>query len=62
MEEENDYVEYVPVAKRRAIEVQKILWLKWKSSALEEELEKSTQAEAKPSLLVYFFPAQTGST
>lgn len=50
--EEDDYVEYVPVAKRRAMEAQKILQRKGKSSALEEELEKSKQAEAKPSLLI----------
>lgn len=52
MEEEDDYVEYVPVAKRRAMEAQKILQRKGKTSAIEEELEKSKQAEAKPSLLV----------
>lgn len=52
MEEDDDYVEYVPVAKRRAIEAQKILQRKGKLSALEDELEKSKLAEAKPSLLV----------
>lgn len=52
LEEEDDYVEYVPVAKRRAMEAQKILMRKGKASALEEELEKSRLAEAKPSLLV----------
>ncbi|KAB2611482.1 DEAD-box ATP-dependent RNA helicase 35-like [Pyrus ussuriensis x Pyrus communis] len=52
MEEEDDYSEYVPVAKRRAMEAQKILQRKGKSSGLEEELEKSKLAEAKPSLLV----------
>ncbi|XP_059457756.1 DEAD-box ATP-dependent RNA helicase 35 [Corylus avellana] len=52
MEGEDDFVEYVPVAKRRAMEAQKILQRKGKSSALEEELEKSNLAEAKPSLLV----------
>ncbi|KAH7527874.1 hypothetical protein FEM48_Zijuj05G0012800 [Ziziphus jujuba var. spinosa] len=52
MEEDDDYVEYVPVAKRRAMEAQKILQRKGKSSALEDELEKSKLAESKPSLLV----------
>ncbi|KAF2301428.1 hypothetical protein GH714_024014 [Hevea brasiliensis] len=52
MEEDDDYEEYVPVAKRRAIEAQKILQRKGKLSALEDELEKSKLAEAKPSLLV----------
>ena len=52
MEEDNDYVEYIPVAKRRAIEAQKILQRKGKSSALEDETEKSNLAEVKPSLLV----------
>ncbi|GMN49965.1 hypothetical protein TIFTF001_019121 [Ficus carica] len=52
MEEEDDYVDYVPVAKRRAMEAQKILQRKGKTSAIEEEFEKSKQAEAKPSLLV----------
>ncbi|CAN6573139.1 unnamed protein product [Malus baccata var. baccata] len=52
MEEEDDYSEYVPVVKRRAMEAQKILQRKGKSSGLDEELEKSKLAEAKPSLLV----------
>ncbi|KAF4370450.1 hypothetical protein CsatB_013833 [Cannabis sativa] len=52
MEEEDDYVEYVPVAKRRAMEAQKILQRKGASSTVEDELEKSKEAEAKPSLLV----------
>lgn len=52
MEEDDDYVEYVPVAKRRAMEAQKILQRKGKTSALEDELEKSKLAEVKPSLLV----------
>ncbi|KAM6579808.1 hypothetical protein CsatA_003582 [Cannabis sativa] len=52
MEEEDDYVEYVPVAKRRAMEAQKILQRKGASSTIEDELEKSKEAEAKPSLLV----------
>ncbi|CAH8356242.1 unnamed protein product [Eruca vesicaria subsp. sativa] len=45
MELDDDYVEYVPVAKRRAIEKQKILQRKGKVS---QEAEK----ESKPSLLV----------
>lgn len=52
MEGDDDFDEYVPVAKRRAMEAQKILQRKGQSSALEEELEKSKLAEAKPSLLV----------
>ncbi|KAF8103057.1 hypothetical protein N665_0188s0018 [Sinapis alba] len=54
MEEDDDYVEYVPVAKRRAIEEQKILQRKGKVSALEEEEEtkKEKLAESKTSLLV----------
>ncbi|CAL5421902.1 unnamed protein product [Camellia sinensis] len=52
MEEEGDYEEYVPVAKCRAMEAQKILQRKGKSLAFEDETEKSKLAEAKPSLLV----------
>ncbi|KAK3013195.1 hypothetical protein RJ639_010383 [Escallonia herrerae] len=52
MEEDDDYVEYVPVAKRRALEAQKILQHKGKSLAIEDERELSKLAEAKPSLLV----------
>uniref|UniRef100_A0A6N2K5N3 Uncharacterized protein n=1 Tax=Salix viminalis TaxID=40686 RepID=A0A6N2K5N3_SALVM len=52
MEEEDNYVEYVPVAKRRALTAQMILQRRGNSSALEDELEKSKLAEAKPSLLV----------
>lgn len=52
MEEDDDYVEYIPVKKRRAMEAQRILQRKGKSSALEDEAEKSKLAEAKPSLLV----------
>ncbi|KAK1563221.1 hypothetical protein Q3G72_024258 [Acer saccharum] len=52
MAEDDNYVEYVPVAKRRAMEAQKILQRKGKSSVLEDELENSKLAEAKPSLLV----------
>ncbi|KFK42468.1 hypothetical protein AALP_AA2G261000 [Arabis alpina] len=53
MEEDDDYVEYVPVAKRRAMEAQKILQRKGKATeSLEEEATKENLAEAKPSLLV----------
>ncbi|XP_004496330.1 DEAD-box ATP-dependent RNA helicase 35 [Cicer arietinum] len=53
MEEEDDYVEYVPVAKRRAIEAQKILQRKGKASAVtDDESEKLPVVETKPSLLV----------
>ncbi|KAL3834282.1 hypothetical protein ACJIZ3_009018 [Penstemon smallii] len=52
MEEDDDYVEYVPVAKRRALEAQKILRRRGQSSALDEEIEKQKLVEAKPSLLV----------
>ncbi|CAH9076282.1 unnamed protein product [Cuscuta epithymum] len=52
IEDDDDYVEYVPVAKRRALEAQKILQRKGKSAPLEEETEKTKQVEAKPSLLV----------
>lgn len=52
MEEDDDYVEYIPVAKRRAMEAQKILQRKGKASALEDETEKANVAEAKPSLLI----------
>ena len=53
MEEDDDYVEYVPVAKRRAMEAQKILQRKGKAStATDADLEKLRVAETKPSLLV----------
>ncbi|CAH8355920.1 unnamed protein product [Eruca vesicaria subsp. sativa] len=53
MEEDDDYVEYVPVAKRRAMEEQKILQRKGNVLELEEEeAEKEKLAESKPSLLV----------
>ncbi|CAH9080312.1 unnamed protein product [Cuscuta europaea] len=53
-EGDDDYDEYVPVAKRRALEAQKILQWKGKSapSEKEAEAEKTKQFEAKPSLLV----------
>lgn len=52
MEEEDNYAEYVPVAKRRALTAQMILQRRGNITALEDELEKSKLAEAKPSLLV----------
>nr|BAE71218.1 putative DEAD-box protein abstrakt [Trifolium pratense] len=53
MEEEDDYEEYVPVAKRRAMEAQKILQRKGKASAaIDDESEKLKVVETKPSLLV----------
>ncbi|KAF8393127.1 hypothetical protein HHK36_021368 [Tetracentron sinense] len=53
MEEDDDgYVEYIPVKKRRAMEAQKILQRKGKLTALEDDPERSNLAEAKPSLLV----------
>lgn len=51
-EEDDDYVEYIPIKKRRAMETQKILQRKGKSSELEDDPERSKLAEAKPSLLV----------
>lgn len=51
--EEDDYEEYVPVAKRRAMEAQKILQRKGKASAtIDDETEKLRVVETKPSLLV----------
>ncbi|CAM8877383.1 unnamed protein product [Rhodiola kirilowii] len=50
--DDDNYVEYIPVAKRRAMEAQKILQRKGKVSVLEDESEKQAPAEAKPSLLV----------
>ncbi|CAH8330204.1 unnamed protein product [Eruca vesicaria subsp. sativa] len=53
MEIDDDYVEYIPVAKRRAMEEQKILQRKGKVAELEEDAaEKEKLAESKPSLLV----------
>ncbi|BFG20728.1 hypothetical protein CerSpe_070020 [Prunus speciosa] len=53
MEKQDDYVEYVPVAKRRAMEAHKILQRKIKSSGLEEKSDKLKLAvQANPSLLV----------
>ncbi|KAL4559899.1 hypothetical protein LXL04_032045 [Taraxacum kok-saghyz] len=52
MENEDDYEEYIPIAKRRAMEAQKILQRKGQASTLEDETEKSKQVETKPSLLV----------
>ncbi|KAM7256283.1 hypothetical protein ACFE04_012024 [Oxalis oulophora] len=58
MEETDDYVEYIPVAKRRAMEAQKLLQRKGGKSTPtaatlnDDESEQSNLAEAKPSLLV----------
>ncbi|PWA78145.1 hypothetical protein CTI12_AA218220 [Artemisia annua] len=52
MENDDDYEEYIPVAKRRAIEAQKILQRKGQASAIEDETEKVKEVEMKPSLLV----------
>jgi ATP-dependent RNA helicase DDX41 len=53
MEEDDDYEEYVPVAKRRAMEAQKILQRKGKASAaIDDDSEKLRVVESKPSLLV----------
>jgi len=54
MEEEDDYEEYIPVAKRRAMEAQKILQRKGKATAAieEDDSEKLKVFETKPSLLV----------
>ncbi|KAK4260397.1 hypothetical protein QN277_003515 [Acacia crassicarpa] len=53
MEVDDDYVEYVPVAKRRAMEAQKALERRGKaSSTVDGDSEKSRVAEVKPSLLV----------
>ncbi|KAK2353300.1 DEAD-box ATP-dependent RNA helicase [Trifolium repens] len=53
MEEDDDYEEYVPVAKRRAMEAQKILQRKGKASAaIDDDSEKLRVVETKPSLLV----------
>lgn len=52
--EEDDYEEYIPVAKRRAMEAQKILQRKGKATAAieEDDSEKLKVVETKPSLLV----------
>ncbi|XP_077219316.1 DEAD-box ATP-dependent RNA helicase 35 [Tasmannia lanceolata] len=58
IEEENEenYIEYIPVKKRRAMEAQKILQRKGKSSSTllstDEDPELSKLSESKPSLLV----------
>ncbi|KAE9593686.1 hypothetical protein Lal_00036538 [Lupinus albus] len=52
MEEDDDYEEYVPVAKRRAMEAQKILQRKGKATAVTDaDLEKQQVVETKPTLL-----------
>ncbi|RID54734.1 hypothetical protein BRARA_G02035 [Brassica rapa] len=55
MELDDDYVEYVPVAKRRAMEAQKILQRKGKVEEEEEaekEKKKVAESSSKPSLLL----------
>ncbi|KAL8103576.1 DEAD-box ATP-dependent RNA helicase 35 isoform X2 [Apium graveolens] len=49
---DDDYVEYVPVKKRRELEAQKILQRKGNATAPESEAEPAKVVEAKPSLLV----------
>ncbi|XP_071733443.1 DEAD-box ATP-dependent RNA helicase 35 [Rutidosis leptorrhynchoides] len=51
-ESDDDYEEYIPVAKRRAMEAQKILQRKGQATTFEDETEKTKQVEMKPSLLV----------
>ncbi|XP_074269688.1 DEAD-box ATP-dependent RNA helicase 35-like [Silene latifolia] len=55
IDEDDDYVEYVPVHKRREMEAQKILQRKGGALGMnldEIEAEKAKELEAKPSLLV----------
>nr|XP_043636448.1 DEAD-box ATP-dependent RNA helicase 35 [Erigeron canadensis] len=52
MENDDDYEEYIPVAKRRAMAAQKIFQRQGQPSILEDETEKAKQVELKPSLLV----------
>lgn len=52
IEDDDDYVEYVPVKKRRELEAQKILQRKGNATAIETESEAPKVVEAKPSLLV----------
>lgn len=52
MEGDDEYVEYVPVAKRRAIEAQKILLRKGQATTLDDDIEMQKLLEVKPSLLV----------
>lgn len=52
MDGDDDYEEYVPVAKRRAIEAQKILQRKGQAIVLDDDIEKQKLLEVKPSLLV----------
>lgn len=52
MEDDDDYVEYVPVKRRRLLEAQKILQRKGNATAPESESEPPKVVEAKPSLLV----------
>ncbi|CAN1124793.1 hypothetical protein LINPERPRIM_LOCUS31293 [Linum perenne] len=50
IEVEDDYEEYVPVAKRRAREAHKFLQRKANATALDDELDKSNIEELKPNL------------
>lgn len=52
MEDDEDYVEYIPVKKRRAMEAHKILHRKGQSSAPNDDSVESKLTEVKPSLLV----------
>ncbi|CAO2831892.1 unnamed protein product [Amaranthus hypochondriacus] len=55
IEEDDDYQEYIPVHKRRAMAAESLLKRKGKESAsveVEDESEKAKAQEAKPSLLV----------
>ncbi|KAL2554898.1 ATP-dependent RNA helicase DDX41 [Forsythia ovata] len=51
-EGDDDHVEYVPVAKRWAVEAQKILQRKGNATTVDDDIEKQKHLEAKPSLLV----------
>ncbi|CAH9134170.1 unnamed protein product [Cuscuta epithymum] len=51
-EDDDDYVEYVPVAKRRALEAQKILQRTGESTQSKKEAEETKQVEEKTSLLM----------
>lgn len=51
IEDDDDYVEYVPVEKRRKLEAQKIMQRKGNATAPESGLETTKAVEAKPSLL-----------
>ncbi|KAL1821093.1 DEAD-box ATP-dependent RNA helicase 35 isoform X1 [Daucus carota subsp. sativus] len=51
-EDDDDYVEYVPVKRRRELEAKKILQRKGNATSVESELEPTKVVETKPSLLV----------